>query len=238
MFTVHPHACGDNVVTGTLADGTPGSPPRLWGQCLHDGRRDTRERFTPTPVGTIEALTITCMAVTVHPHACGEMPRTARRGGQSVHPHACGEIRMLTWPALPCSVHPHACGDNPLLSQPAVRACGSPPRLWGQCIGHVRQSLERRFTPTPVGTIAKEAPMQTELTVHPHACGDNAPIHCTTSPPFSVHPHACGEYAPVHHLLMSTVHPHACGECAVCCTWLCPSAVHPHACGDNARGSG
>ena len=52
-------------------------------------------------------------------------------------------------------------------------------------------------------------------TVHPHACGDNAPNPYQSQSNHPVHPHACGDNAIV-----------SAAECMI-------RAVHPHACGDN-----
>ena len=49
-------------------------------------------RFTPTLVGKTLAYLLYCLAISVHPHACGENSRRKLwRAVWTVHPHACGE---------------------------------------------------------------------------------------------------------------------------------------------------
>ncbi len=71
---VHPHARGDNDNGSDPNLPVRGSPPRPWGQ-LGLGRRDRWvERFTPTPVGTMQRRPHPISAQTVHPHARGDNP--------------------------------------------------------------------------------------------------------------------------------------------------------------------
>ena len=94
MWTVHPHACGDN------ASGLAW-PPNWW-------------RFTPTRVGT------TPLAQFAPIHTAGSPPRVwgQRAAGngcwlpQPVHPHACGDNDRHHFLPPSTTVHPHACGDN------------------------------------------------------------------------------------------------------------------------------
>ena len=97
-----------------------------------------------------------------------------------------------------------------------------------------------------------------DVTVHPHACGENFFLVLSSIRVSSVHPHACGENVEMRFSGSSvrTVHPHACGENGgvvkiIPCTVGSPPrvwgkrrvalraaggrAVHPHACGENAR---
>ena len=153
--SVHPHACGDNLVLkcqSPQAVGSPprvwgqrevwvdawwsssGSPPRVWGQPLAQRGRYRAGRFTPTRVGTTGT-------------AWGGFP------GFTVHPHACGD----NWNAMGL---PNADG-------------GSPPRVWGQRRwGRYPRPLVR-FTPTRVGTTLGARERAAKPAVHPHACGDN-----------------------------------------------------------------
>ena len=73
------------------------------------------------------------------------------------------------------AVHPHACGDNFVNALTVVGDCGPPPRLWGQLWVIDRDGVTHRSTPTPVGTTRKPVFVVRGKTVHPHACGDNAP---------------------------------------------------------------
>ena len=72
--SVHPHACGEYVHRRTIAENQAGSPPRLWGILWACAALCFRPRFTPTPVGNTPCTPLPCVALPVHPHACGEYP--------------------------------------------------------------------------------------------------------------------------------------------------------------------
>ena len=175
-LSVHPHACGENVLARddnfNLYRYTPtpvgktarsvvaisvvtGTPPRLWGK--RERRHGNRHEQS------------------VHPHACGENDAIGHDAARvAVHPHACGENSLLPalrarvfrytptpvgktiprdWRFSWSAVHPHACGENVDEILAALYLDGTPPRLWGKL----------RFGVLP-------SPMRT---VHPHACGEN-----------------------------------------------------------------
>src|SRR4051794_39933702 len=67
--SVHPHARGDDAVTGQLIRRFDGSPPRAWGRWLPVGSRGGARRFTPTRVGTIGDPAWRRGLSPVHPHA-------------------------------------------------------------------------------------------------------------------------------------------------------------------------
>ena len=73
--SVHPHACGEihlnDAATGVLF----GTSPRLWGDCKRAIRKGRRWRYIPTLVGRFTLYTRRPRSTTVHPHACGEIPR-------------------------------------------------------------------------------------------------------------------------------------------------------------------
>ena len=54
--TVHPHARGENVVSGSPDTTYNGSPPRAWGKQSGDKSLTVRFRFTPTRVGKTAVL--------------------------------------------------------------------------------------------------------------------------------------------------------------------------------------
>ena len=56
LFTVHPHACGDDVKSVPTAKMFDGSPPRVWGRPQNQTRVVGVRRFTPTRVGTTSAI--------------------------------------------------------------------------------------------------------------------------------------------------------------------------------------
>ena len=71
------------------------------------------------------------------------------------------------------AVHPHARGDDRVRWRRSRLTTGSPPRPWGRLLAGQDVGVRVRFTPTPVGTTAQSAPAPVELTVHPHARGDD-----------------------------------------------------------------
>ena len=70
--TVHPHACGDDLVDVQGASGVSGSPPRMWGRLGRSDPQSVAVRFTPTHVGTTGMLIRLADTTSVHPHACGD----------------------------------------------------------------------------------------------------------------------------------------------------------------------
>jgi hypothetical protein len=111
-----------------------GPPPHAWGQhVLHDCGR-SRDRSTPTRVGTTLGIQRRMMAVAVHPHTRGDnldmVCSTSRHSGPP--PHAWGQPRHTGRATARCrstptrvgttlrtsaavlrhSVHPHTRGDN------------------------------------------------------------------------------------------------------------------------------
>src|SRR5947207_2993383 len=71
-------------------------------------------------------------------------------------------------------VHPHVRGDIGSGSGGAWLFAGSPPRAWGHFHPSSVVSLERRFTPTCVGTLLADGTYLVDGTVHPHVRGDIA----------------------------------------------------------------
>ena len=53
------------------------------------------------------------------------------------------------------AVHPHVRGDNADYELIDGVLLGSPPRAWGQLVGHALRSHLVRFTPTHVGTTGR-----------------------------------------------------------------------------------
>ncbi len=194
---VHPHARGDNLVGGPLPAHDIGSPPRPWGQSDRRRVQRNRGRFTPTPVGTIALTDRDRTLLAVHPHARGDNKNAASTdyycfgspprpwgqcwrglgGRQALRftPTPVGTIIKASRASRPAAVHPHARGDNTMLMQPSVTGAGSPPRPWGQFLGHAVGGVARRFTPTPVGTMPDMPRRRRSRSVHPHARGDNMP---------------------------------------------------------------
>ena len=72
--------------------------------------------------------------------------------------------------------HPHACGDKAYTGSFPDRAGGSSPRVWGQEIFNLYDTMAIRIIPTRVGTSLKEKSTNNLSQDHPHACGDKLEI--------------------------------------------------------------
>ena len=119
--TVHPHVRGDNTVCAADRHVFAGSPPRAWGQ-HHGAAMDcTRDRFTPTCVGTTFDNRYDAPTEPVHPHVRGDnrnsrsppgaFHRFLALGGSSrctrISPSSstiCREVLPKLRTANPCSV--------------------------------------------------------------------------------------------------------------------------------------
>ena len=151
--TVHPHACGEHIVTDRTAGQVSGSSPRLWGTRRRFRGGACLNRFIPTLVGNTRNKRKSVADKAVHPHACGEhalnlskgcafagsSPRlwgTRRRfrGGACLNrfiPTLVGNTCQLSDSPGELSVHPHACGEHSSGRSNGMYFVGSSPRLWG-----------------------------------------------------------------------------------------------------------
>src|ERR671939_7486 len=77
-------------------------------------------------------------------------------------------------PARPAAtVHPHTGGDDPNVSVDAQYPDGTPPHSWGRLADQRWHGRDRRYTPTPVETIAWSNGASTASSAHPHSRGDD-----------------------------------------------------------------
>ena len=139
MFSVHPHARGDDGILLLRPNAGNGSPPRAWGRRISGDPAKCARRFTPTRVGTTRCCAPQPPASSVHPHARGDdsRPVSAAESAAGSPPRAWG--RLLAGPLIdsPESVHPHARGDDTQIRVRLLILNGSPPRAWGRQ-GHGR----------------------------------------------------------------------------------------------------
>ena len=70
--SVHPHECGEHTDDYPLIDFRFGSSPRVRGTLLPSPALIAPRRFIPTSAGNIASLSRAPLAVSVHPHECGE----------------------------------------------------------------------------------------------------------------------------------------------------------------------
>ena len=134
--------------------------------------------------------------ISVHPHACGEHVIVAVRplytpgssprlwGTPHIHSGPASCRRFIPTPVgntmdallrdTLCAVHPHACGEHLRLTPGTPPASGSSPRLWGTRLNAPSHAFISRFIPTPVGNTAPKSGADSDISVHPHACGEHA----------------------------------------------------------------
>ncbi len=170
---VHPHARGECGTDRRRPGDAGGSPPRPWGMPSHTRRTARRARFTPTPVGNAQTLTLAPSTPAVHPHARGECDLSTDSSpmlyGSPPRPwgmHLChvpaGALRRFTptpvgnalqsgASTMAPTVHPHARGECEAVCRRRRMRHGSPPRPWGMPPGTRLCRRTARFTPTPVG---------------------------------------------------------------------------------------
>ena len=68
--------------------------------------------------------------------------------------------------------HPHACGDKEIAMRLRTAQEGSSPRVWGQEIFKLYDTMAIRIIPTRVGTRNNSFFVYLTFRDHPHACGD------------------------------------------------------------------
>ncbi len=132
--SVHPRACGEQIVQRSLFEASPGSSPRVRGTVALDGLIELVRRFIPARAGNSKMDWIASEAVSVHPRACGEQPSRSpaafatagssprvrgtghRQGdrflGQRFIPARAGNSSRLRRAARGKTVHPRACGEQ------------------------------------------------------------------------------------------------------------------------------
>ena len=157
-FSVHPRACGENLLVVVRNKAVSGSPPRLRGKSIDPIYAAGVMRFTPAPAGKIPNHPRITLATPVHPRACGEnvdifFSKSIATGSP---PRLRGKCLIQNQP-YPAPVHPRACGEN-------VRPCR-------------QRQYSSRFTPAPAGKIARGNLALARHSVHPRACGENARIY-------------------------------------------------------------
>jgi len=113
-LAVHPHGRGDNALRAARAAGRHGSPPRAWGQQGRTPSSSSRARFTPTGVGTTQAIFSGPPRRTVHPHGRGDnsVNPTDQSDDCGSPPRAWGQPRHCPSDRRRSPVHPHGRGDN------------------------------------------------------------------------------------------------------------------------------
>ncbi len=134
LTSVHPHACGEHLLSLFIFLFNFGSSPRLWGTSFNSSNCIYICRFIPTPVGNIYLAPGYCYHQPVHPHACGEhtwlhnsrecfcgsSPRLWGTFDSTIGgffnirfiPTPVGNIEAMQHRSYGKTVHPHACGEH------------------------------------------------------------------------------------------------------------------------------
>src|SRR5690606_32800978 len=131
-------------------------------------------RYTPTRVGTTVVCQVQQGSTAVHPHARGDdaARSTIYRKASGTPPRAGGRRRRglriaaearyaparvggtsTSSFSISCpAVHPHARGDDAGAYDEDEVYRGTPPRAWGRRFSVIDAFINRRYTPTRVGT--------------------------------------------------------------------------------------
>ena len=150
---VHPRACGEHVLTKSLALNRAGSSPRLRGTLKASGVKPVERRFIPAPAGNTARVARRRPRTAVHPRACGEHAMPGRtpltKPGSSPRlrgtrippvigsrmtrfiPAPAGNTLRRPRPGMSNSVHPRACGEHGQAADAVEPRPGSSPRLRG-----------------------------------------------------------------------------------------------------------
>ncbi len=256
IWPVHPHACGEHLLSHAECLGVCGSSPRLWGTCRRFYLARVVRRFIPTPVGNIPGPPRSPLRSPVHPHACGEhlpldfgrptrpgsSPRlwgTLRHQGlfdpdRRFIPTPVGNISSAPSTSPMTAVHPHACGEHVIPMDRHNYRIGSSPRLWGTFPTPTPAGYTARFIPTPVGNIGKGRGANRNQSVHPHACGEHAVQNNAKANRNGSSPRLWGTcsgacpFQPQTRFIPTPV-----GNMVAGPVHQGSAAVHPHACGEH-----
>ena len=151
-------------------------------------------------------------------------------------PTRVGTTTALWSASPPVAVHPHACGDDRRGRRRPSRSRGSPPRVWGRRLRGGELAPARRFTPTRVGTTGRSPGRRRARTVHPHACGDDAPTAPSTTVVIGSPPRVWGRLRLATAVVRAQrFTPTRVGTTACVSARTATCTVHPHACGDDCR---
>ncbi len=114
-------------------------------------------------------------------------------------PTHVGNTDTLPSAILMYSVHPHACGEHSAVILCILLRIGSPPRMWGTPLAPPEACRACRFTPTHVGNTDSLGGLRPPQTVHPHACGEHAPLCFVPRFAFGSPPRMWGTLVPFGH---------------------------------------
>ena len=152
---VHPHECGEHSSQSNHQQAKCGSSPRVWGTfCGHTASRKSN-RFIPTSVGNMLAVSSIFRKSSVHPHECGEHNIAGFSDENHLRfiPTSVGNMGAAPLDTSGNAVHPHECGEHEIPAKAHNLVIGSSPRVWGTCRRKSCCINGVRFIPTSVGNI-------------------------------------------------------------------------------------
>ncbi len=134
------------------------------------------------------------------------------------------------------SVHPHACGEHLFKLRCELCPLGSSPRMWGTPMPSPEATVRARFIPTHVGNTTAGWPPSFAISVHPHACGEHAPLFVISIRPAGSSPRMWGTQRPGWNVLAAhRFIPTHVGNTRRTAARGRENAVHPHACGEHRQ---
>ncbi|SDQ03930.1 hypothetical protein SAMN05428996_0014 [Quadrisphaera sp. DSM 44207] len=219
----HPHVHGDGAARTYEDVPYSGSPPRAWGRPGPRQRRRSLRGITPTCMGTATAPRTASGTSRDHPHVhgdgtagsgdfptdAGSPPRAWGRlrdhhlwsAGAGITPTCMGTATGISgWTRSPRD-HPHVHGDGSRNALSDRASTGSPPRAWGRRTDALDALVDRRITPTCMGTAVGYVRIARSNWDHPHVHGDGRCCLTQVSSTPGSPPRAWGR----HHLARSRV---------------------------------
>mgnify|MGYP005846667565 CR=1 FL=1 len=256
MTMDHPHAGGENAVSGLMDAANEGPSPRGWEERFHISFGLVGFGTIPTRVGRTACYTVRSAAVADHPHAGGENADAglARLSLSGPSPRGWGEplardVRLYVVRTIPTRVgrtrsvhgprfgsrdHPHAGGENPRASTVGGSVGGPSPRGWGEPLKSGVSRNARRTIPTRVGRTARPIAPPTGPPDHPHAGGENGLEWARGWNRVGPSPRGWGERAlPAGRTGRARTIPTRVGRTLRCPGASIRRADHPHAGGEN-----
>ncbi len=234
--TVHPRACGENVVARHLWPIRHGPSPRVRGKQCGKPVRTYRNRSIPARAGkTFAAIKNAVDIYGPSPRVRGKRAGIVKKNEtrRSI-PARAGKTppRSPSTPRAP--VHPRACGENARPARHSADGCGPSPRVRGKHNARQGRDPHTRSIPARAGKTSAGASPAGRHSVHPRACGENNVISRADADALGPSPRVRGKPSSrtrpnvgrrsIPARAGKTVPPRSSTICA---------AVHPRACGEN-----
>ena len=151
-----------------------GPSPRVWGLPFFWYAYQAGNRAIPTRVGTTAERTSLAVALTGHPHACGDyvLSEIEEKLNTGPSPRVWGLLGRGRRGLPRCWAIPTRVGTT-FTAFPGVGAeVGPSPRVWGLLPLALPGTVPGRAIPTRVGTTPTHGAEGPLPPGHPHACGD------------------------------------------------------------------